>query len=226
VVVNVAHHPDQGEKTVETIKERGGEAALVQADVSDESAVERLIDETVATFGGLDILVNNAGVVAEGPAEDLNMDEWDRILALNLTGTYLCCGMAARKVMIPQRGGRIVNISSIDAKIGLPGGNPAIQISSYHTSKRGVNMLTRCLALEWVSYGITVNSIGPGWNDTESNAGYFVDPAKLELVLSDTPMRRLGNPEELVGAAIFLSSDAASFITGQNLIVDGGYTCW
>jgi NAD(P)-dependent dehydrogenase (short-subunit alcohol dehydrogenase family) len=227
VVVNVAHHPDQGQATVDAIQQKGGEAVLVQADVSNQADVERLVDSAVDAFGGLDILVNNAGIVAGGPAEDLDMETWNRVLAVNLTGVYLCCGMAAKKVMIPQKSGRIINIASISAEIGHPGGNPGLQQAAYHAAKGGVNMLTRCLALEWVSYGIVVNTLSPGWIDTGIDDEWFeADPGNLPLVLDDTPMHRLGNPEELVGAAIFLSSDAVSFMTGQNVIVDGGYTSW
>jgi NAD(P)-dependent dehydrogenase (short-subunit alcohol dehydrogenase family) len=227
VVVNVAHHPEQGQAVLQKIQEAGGDGILVQADVANRSEVDRLIDAALGAFGRLDILINNAGIVGGSPAEELNLDEWDRILAVNLTGVFQCCAIAAKKAMIPQKYGRIVNISSISAEIGHPGGKSALQQAAYHASKGGVNIMTRALALEWVSYGITANTLSPGWIDTGIDDAFFeADPANLELVLNDTPKHRLGHPDELIGAAIFLSSEAANFVTGQNIIVDGGYTSW
>lgn len=227
VVVNVAAHLEQGRKTVEMIRQADSEAILVQADVSVQAEVERLMDEAMRAFGRIDILINNAGIVGGSPAEDLNLEQWNRVLAVNLTGVYMCCAIAARKAMIPQHYGRIVNISSISAEIGHPGGRPGLQQAAYHASKGGVNILSRALALEWVGYGITVNTISPGWINTGIDDEFFeADTANLELVLNDTPMHRLGEASELVGAAIYLSSDASRFTTGQNLIVDGGYTSW
>lgn len=223
LAVNVSAHLDEGQATVEAIKDLGAEAFLVQADVSDKEAVERMIDEVLDTYGRLDILINNAGIGGGSPSENLNMDIWDRVLEVNLTGTYLCCGAAARKAMIPQGRGRIVNISSIDAFIG----DPDMQQVTYHVSKGGVNILTRALALEWVQHDITINAICPGWIGTEFNNAFFAEnPEKLDVVLRDTPMHRLGKPDELVGAAIFLASDAASFMTGQTVVIDGGFTSW
>ncbi len=227
VVVNVANHLDQGQATVDAIRQNGGDAILLQADVSMQTDVLRLVDETLRAYGSLDILINNAGIVGGSPAEDLNIDEWNRVLAVNLTGVYLCSAIAAKEAMIPQKRGRIVNISSISGEIGHPGGKPGLQQAAYHAAKGGVNNLTRALALEWVSYGITVNTISPGWINTGIDDAFFeADPANLKLVLDDTPMHRLGNPNELIGTAIYLSSDSASFVTGQNIKVDGGYTSW
>lgn len=227
VVVNSSHHPDQGRATLAEIREAGGEAIFIQADVSKQEDVLRLVDETLRIFRKVDILINNAGVVGGSPAEDLNIDEWNSVLAVNLTGVYLCSAIVAKKAMIPQKSGRIVNISSISGEIGHPGGKPGLQQAAYHAAKGGVNTLTRALALEWVSYGITVNTISPGWINTGIDDAFFeADPANLELVLNDTPMHRLGNPSELIGTAIYLSSDSASFVTGQNIKVDGGYTSW
>jgi NAD(P)-dependent dehydrogenase (short-subunit alcohol dehydrogenase family) len=227
VVVNVDKHADQGRATLNEIREAGGEAIFLQADVSKQTNVVHLVEETLRIFRRVDILINNAGIVGGSPAEDLNLDEWNRVLAVNLTGVYLCSAITAKKAMIPQKSGRIVNISSISGEICHPGGNPGLQQAAYHAAKGGVNTLTRALALEWVSYGITVNTISPGWINTGIDDAFFqADPANLELVLNDTPMHRLGNPDELVGTAIYLSSDSASFVTGQNIKVDGGYTSW
>ena len=227
VVANSSHHPDQGRATLAEIREAGGEAIFIQADVSKQEDVLRLVDETLRIFRKVDILINNAGVVGGSPAEDLNIVEWNKVLAVNLTGVYLCSAIVAKKAMIPQKSGRIVNISSISGEIGHPGGKPGLQQAAYHAAKGGVNTLTRALALEWVSYGITVNTISPGWINTGIDDAFFeADPANLELVLNDTPMHRLGNPSELIGTAIYLSSDSASFVTGQNIKVDGGYTSW
>jgi 2-deoxy-D-gluconate 3-dehydrogenase len=227
VVVNSSRHPDQGRATLSEIRQAGGEAIFLQADVSNQADVNRLVDETLRIYRRIDILINNAGIVGGSPAEDLNLDEWNQVLAVNLTGVFLCSALVARKAMIPQKGGHIVNISSISGEIGHPGGKPGLQQAAYHAAKGGVDTLTRALALEWVSYGITVNAISPGWINTGIDDAFFAaDPANLELVLNDTPMHRLGNPNELIGTAIYLSSDSASFVTGQNIKVDGGYTSW
>jgi NAD(P)-dependent dehydrogenase (short-subunit alcohol dehydrogenase family) len=223
LAINVSTHLDEGQATVAAVEELGAEAILIQADVADKAAVERMMDLILGTYGRLDVLINNAGVGGGNPAEDLDMDTWDRVLGVNLTGTYLCCGAAARKAMIPQQSGRIVNISSIDAFIG----DPDMQQVTYHVSKGGVNILTRTLALEWVKHNITINAICPGWIGTEFNNAFFAEnSAKLNVVIRDTPMHRLGKPDELVGAAIFLASDAASFMTGQTVVIDGGFTSW
>ena len=227
VVVNAAKHPDQGRATLNEIRQAGGEAIFLQADVSNQTEVVRMVDQVLRVYGRVDILINNAGIVGGSPAEDLNMDEWNRVLAVNLTGVYLCSAIVAKKAMIPQKSGHIVNISSISGEIGHPGGKPGLQQAAYHAAKGGVNTLTRALALEWVSYGITVNTISPGWINTGIDDAFFeADPANLQLVLDDTPMHRLGNPNELIGTAIYLSSDSVSFVTGQNIKVDGGYTSW
>lgn len=231
VVTNSANNPQQGQAVVDFLHQSGFEAAYIQADVSEQTQVEYLVTETLNRFGRIDVLINNAGIVGGAPAESLNMAIWHKVLAVNLTGLYMCCGLVVDKAMIPQRRGRIINISSISAEIGHPGGPQSpvagLQQPAYHASKGGVNVLSRALALEWVSYGITVNTISPGWIDTGIDDEWFAeDPGNREIVLQDTPMRRLGHPEELVGPALFLASDAASFITGHNLVVDGGYTIW
>lgn len=228
VAINVCTHLEQGEAAAAEIEALGGEAIVIQADVSERAAVEAMIDTILARFGRLDILVNNAGVVGGAPAEDLNLEVWNRVLGVNLTGVYLCSAIAAQKAMIPQRSGHIINVSSISGEIGHPGGSlVGLQQAAYHAAKGGVNTLTRALALEWVPYGITVNTISPGWIDTGIDDAWFAeDPTHLPLVIGDTPMRRLGKPDELIGTAIYLSSDASSFITGQNLTIDGGYTIW
>lgn len=223
VVVNCSGHPEEAEETVGEIEERNGQAILVQADVSDKESVEQMIEQTVEAFGGLHILVNSAGINIRGSAEDYHLEDWHRVLSVDLTGVFLCCQAAAKKVMIPQAYGRIVNISSISAEYCQSG----IEQCAYHACKGGVNMLTRGLALEWVEYGITVNALSPGFIRTQLvNRLFEANPGSLEIALNDTPMRRLGEPEELVGAALFLSSDATSFMTGQNVIVDGGYVSW
>jgi NAD(P)-dependent dehydrogenase (short-subunit alcohol dehydrogenase family) len=231
VVTNSASNPQQGQAVVDALSGENCEAIYIQANISDQAQVEYLISETLKQFGRIDVLINNAGIVGGAPAEALDMTVWQKVLSVNLTGLYMCCGLVAKEAMIPQKSGRIINISSISAEIGHPGSprSPIVglQQAAYHAAKGGVNTLSRALALEWVSYGITVNTISPGWIDTGIDDEWFAeDPGNKEIVLHDTPMRRLGRPEELVGPAIFLASDAASFITGHNLVVDGGYTIW
>lgn len=162
-------------------------------------------------------MINNAGVVARGPSEDLPEADWDRVMAVNLKGTFLCA-RAVGQVMIRQGGGGIINIASIMSESGIP------QRLAYSTSKGGVAQLTRTLAVEWACHNIRVNAIAPGYLDTPlTRPLYDQDPEFYDYVIRKTPMRRIIRPEEVVGAAVFLASDASTAVTGQVLAVDGGW---
>ena len=198
------------------IASMGGKAIAVAADVTDEAAVEDAFSRVASAFGAIDILVNNAGLAIRGPADTLSVEDWNRVLAVNLTGMFLCARIAARGMR--GRSGAIVNTASI---MGLSGGlYPNV---AYQTSKGGVVNMTRALALEWVGDGIRVNAVAPTYVKTNFIAGLMADPVKAAHVIEATPMHRLAEPEEVASAILFLASSAASMITGVTLPVDGGF---
>jgi len=199
------------------INRLGGVSFYSRTDVTCESDVKKLIDITLERYGSLDILVNNAGVspLVSRPHE-ISRTDWDNILAINLTGSFLCAKEAA-KVMISNGGGSIVNISSVSSSIALPG------LAAYSASKGGLLMLTKALAFDWAKHNIRVNTVAPGIIETDLNKQLRASKGKIyQYFISRTPMKRLGKPEEIVGAVLFLCSDEASYITGQVLFVDGG----
>jgi NAD(P)-dependent dehydrogenase (short-subunit alcohol dehydrogenase family) len=175
-----------------------------------------LIDRSVAEFGGIDILVNNAGTGAKGLAEDLTEEDWDLVLDTNLKGMFFCAQAAAR-AMIPRGRGRIVNIASIFGAAAFAASVP------YSTSKGGVIQLTRTLAVAWAAHGVTVNAVGPAFIDSPLNAYRKADPDLEQQTLATVPLRRWGKIEDVLSAVVFLASDAAGFVTGHTLFVDGGY---
>jgi NAD(P)-dependent dehydrogenase (short-subunit alcohol dehydrogenase family) len=195
----------------------GVKAVVFQADVSKREEVDRAFAGTAKEFGRLDICVNNAGVSFQMPVEEMPEEEWDNIIDTNMKGVFLCSQAAAR-IMIPQRSGSIINIASISAHaVNVPQ-----KQAVYNSSKAGVAMLTKSMALEWAEYGIRVNSISPGYMKTEMTL------STMEYLFPEweaiTPLGRLGEPEELRGAVVFLASDASSYMIGHDLIIDGGYT--
>ncbi len=201
----------------EAIRDSGGASLPVTADVSKAAGVENLIQKTVERFGRLDILINNAGISPYyKPAETMTETEWDEVMAVNLKGVFLCC-QAAGRVMIPQKSGRIINISSIGGQVALP------LLIAYCAAKGAVERITRVLAVEWAPHHILVNSIAPGYVETDLTKGLSENPARQNALIRQVPLARLGKAEEIVGAAIYLSSDAASYVTGGTLCIDGGW---
>jgi NAD(P)-dependent dehydrogenase (short-subunit alcohol dehydrogenase family) len=187
------------------------------ADVTERSQVEALVAEVLATLGRLDILVNNAGVNIRGPIEELSEDDWDTVVDTNLKGPWLCC-RAVAPVFKRQKSGRVINVSSMLGEISLPGRSP------YASSKGGLTLLTKTLALEWAKDGINVNALCPGPFATEINTPLLNDPATRAQMEANVPLGRWGDPVELGPAAVFLASEASSFMTGATLFIDGGYT--
>lgn len=187
------------------------------ADVSVGSEVERLRGEVESHFGSVDILINNAGINIRGAAEELTEADWDAVIAVNLKGPFLCA-RAFGPGMCGRGWGRVINLGSIMSVIALPGRAP------YASSKAGVLNLTRVLALEWAARGVTVNAICPGPFATDMNKQLLDDPAKYKAFVEKIPAGRWGELHEIAGAALFLASDAASFVTGSALFVDGGWT--
>jgi NAD(P)-dependent dehydrogenase (short-subunit alcohol dehydrogenase family) len=218
-VALTARKTNELEEAQAHLKKMGIEAMIVPSDMSQPSAVEPLIDQVLARFGGIDILVNNAGAAWGARAEDHPLDAWQKIINLNLTAVFTLSQAVGKRAMIPKRKGKIINIASIAGLVGTdPRWMPTI---AYNTSKGGVVNFTRSLAAEWAEYNINVNAIAPG-----------VFPSKMskdmiehgeEMIISAIPMRRLGGPEELKGVAVLLASDASDYITGQTIAVDGGF---
>ncbi len=197
------------------------EAIAMKVDVTSALQVDKMTKKVIEKFGRIDILVNNAGTNKRIPAENLSEEIWHQIINTNLTSVFLC-SQAIGRHMIRQKKGNIINISSICSQVV----NKSIAQSAYHASKAGVSMLTKALAMEWVEYNIRVNAICPGWTKTPLVTKYLENEDNRELVLSFVPMGRIQEPKELTGTVVFLASDASSFITGQEIFVDGGYTCW
>jgi NAD(P)-dependent dehydrogenase (short-subunit alcohol dehydrogenase family) len=210
---------DGGHQTVHMIRENGGDAIFVQVDVSQATAVEAMISKTVETYGRLDCAHNNAGIAsgeqgaftAEYPEE-----RWHQVIAINLTGVWLCMKYEIAQ-MLQQGGGAIVNTASVAGLLGLP------YASAYVASKHGVVGLTKTAALEYAKQGIRVNCVCPGYIETPMTAAEMEDPARLALMMASEPVGRIGKPEEVAEAVVWLCSDAASFVTGHAMTVDGGY---
>ncbi len=192
-------------------------ALAIELDVGDEEQVDAAIAATVAELGGLDIVVNNAAVTAHVPALELTTADWDDVMRTNLRGAFLVARAAAR-VMKDRGGGRIVNLSSPFARVGL-----ADRVA-YSVSKAGLEQLTRSLAVEWAPYGITVNAVAPTTVLTASRQKVFADDAALQRRIAQIPLGRVARPDDVVGAVLFLCAEAGAFVTGESILVDGGYT--
>jgi NAD(P)-dependent dehydrogenase (short-subunit alcohol dehydrogenase family) len=213
----VGLHIEGVEEVAAEINEMGVKALAYQADVSKKDEVDTAFSETLKEFGRLDICVNNAGISFQMPIEDMPEEEWDNIIDTNMKGVFLCSQAAAR-IMIPQRSGCIINLASISGHaVNVPQ-----KQAVYNSSKAGVAMLTKSMALEWAPYGIRVNALSPGYMKTEMTLSTMSHLfPEWEAI---TPLGRLGEPEELRGALLFLASDASSYMIGHDLIIDGGYT--
>jgi NAD(P)-dependent dehydrogenase (short-subunit alcohol dehydrogenase family) len=206
------------DRVKQSAEEMGKGTLGIVCDVTCKSAVTAAFDQVKAHFGRLDVLVNSAGVCIWNKAEDMTEEEWDKVVGLNLKGTFLCC-QAAGRIMIEQGSGSIVNVASMSGSIV---NRPQCQVG-YNSSKAGVIQLTHSLAAEWAQHGVRVNCISPGYTLSELTrqfSEYFGN------WLPYIPMGRMAEPEELVGAVVYLASEAASYTTGHDLVIDGGYSAW
>lgn len=216
-VVVSGRRQDVLEETVNIIKQNGGEAIGVSADVSDYNQVLSLIEKTIQQFGRIDILVNNAGVYFPHDVVSATDEEWNKTLSIDLKGVWLCSKVCLPK-MLEQGGGKIINIASI---LGLVGSE---QCAAYCAAKGGVINLTRQMALDYAPKHINVNAIAPGVIETDMTKPFLENEAMKKSFLEKTPVGRVGTPEDIAYAAVYLASSESDFVTGQTLIVDGGWT--
>ncbi|HEV3153356.1 MAG TPA: SDR family oxidoreductase [Candidatus Baltobacteraceae bacterium] len=216
VVVDYHGDPAPANNLVADIASFGGTACAIAADVSKPVDAQSLIESAVRRYGGVDIMVNNAGTEEEHPFLEMPLEVYNRVIAVDLTGVWLCAQAAARQMADQKRGGRIINISSIHEEVAMPTNAP------YCAAKAGVRMLTRTLSVELAQYGITINNVCPGAIDTPMDKSVKRDPVKHEKLLSEIPMRRMGKPEEVAAMCVYLASDDAAYVTGASLYIDGG----
>jgi 2-deoxy-D-gluconate 3-dehydrogenase len=215
VVVSDINVP-AAEEVAKEIHAKGGRALALRTDVARKAEVEELVRAAVEQFGGLDFAFNNAGVLKIIKPEELSEQDWRTELDVDLTGVFLCC-QAAGRYMIAHGGGKIINTASISGMIVNSG-------LTYSTAKAGVIQLTRVLAYRWAKYKVYVNCLSPGYIRTSMTAPHLQRPEVEQEMLRQTPLRRLGEARDLVGPALFLASPASDFVTGHNLVVDGGVT--
>ena len=217
-VIVADRHREVGEAAAAGIRAAGGQASFVEVDVADAASVQAMVDATLAAHGRLDIAVNNAGVAGRrNPTDRYSLDDWQHIIGINLTGVFHCL-RAELPAMIAGGGGAVVNLASILGSVGMAG-TPA-----YTASKHGVVGLTRTAALDSAQHGIRVNSVGPGFIETPMIAQALSDAAMTAHLITQHPIGRLGQAQEIANTIAFLCSDQASFITGSYYTVDGGYT--
>ena len=225
VAINYLAQPEEARETEEhvhacvaKVRHEGVRDVLVQGDVSKEEDVVRMMREAIDGLGGLDVLINNAGIQISRPSAELSARDFDRVIAVNLRGSFLAAREAIKHFLADDKPGSIVNVSSVHQLIPKP------SYLGYSASKGGMQNLTRTLALEYAARGIRVNGIGPGATVTPINRAWIDDPVKRAQVEEHIPMRRAGDADEMAGVACFLASDLAAYITGQTIFVDGGLT--
>lgn len=216
IVIPISRDENKLKIILETLEEKNYEYLGLTGDVTNRTNVQTCLDKILSEYSHVDALVNSAGAFVKKPAIEISDNEWDSVLDTNLKGTFNTCTIFGKE-MINKRSGTIVNIASMAGHVALSDTSP------YAASKAGVLQLTRSLAIEWAEFNVRVNSISPGFFKTPLNEKALSDPIRLKNILDKTPMKRLGKLEELASVAIFLTTDASKFITGQNISVDGGF---
>ena len=216
IVIDYVGAPDNAAAVVKEIEGAGGKAIAVDADVTKQELVDGLIAQAVQRFGHLDIMVNNAGIEEKHPFLETPLALWDKVIAVNLTGPWLGAQAAARQMVQQGRGGRIINISSVHEDLPMPTNAP------YCAAKGGLRMLMRTIAVELAPHQITVNNIGPGAVDTPMDAPLKEHPELMKQLLSEIPLGRMAQPDEIGELAVYLASDAAAYVTGSTFFIDGG----
>jgi NAD(P)-dependent dehydrogenase (short-subunit alcohol dehydrogenase family) len=219
-LVLCARKRERCEEAAEALCSHGVQTLALGCDVKDKASIQQVAEEALAKFGRIDILVNNAGVSWGASVEEMTLEQWDKVLSTNLTGTFLFC-QAVGKAMASQGSGKIINIASV---AGLGGSSSELQAIGYHASKGGVIAFTKDLACKWAEHNIQVNAIAPGWFPTHMSR--HVMEHRKDSLLQKIPLGRFGGDHDLKGAAVFLASDAAAYVTGHVLVVDGGQTAW
>jgi NAD(P)-dependent dehydrogenase (short-subunit alcohol dehydrogenase family) len=215
-IVLAARSEEALDAVAEKVRARGVKALVLPTSVEEEGQLDRLVEQTMDEFGRIDVLVNSAGTTARRPAIDSSVEEWDRVLAVNLRSVFLLCQKVAR-IMMKQGGGKIINVASLLSEIGVP------FIPAYAASKGGVRQLTKALAVEWAEHNIRVNAIGPGYFRTELTEPLYHDPERYRRIMDRLAIKRWGKPDDLKGAVVYLASRASDYVTGQILYVDGGW---
>jgi NAD(P)-dependent dehydrogenase (short-subunit alcohol dehydrogenase family) len=218
-VIAVSRTPEELEVTAREIRDLGRSAVAIPADITKVCEIDRVVERALAEFGQIDVLVNNAGMNITQFAVDVTEEAWDSVMNLNLKATFFMSQRVGR-VMIEQHRGKIVNMASQMAQVGY------YKRSAYCASKGGVAQLTKVLAIEWAPHGINVNCVAPTFVETAMTAPMFADRAFYEDVMRRIPLSRLGQPKDVVGAVVYLSSAASNFVTGHTLLVDGGWVAW
>lgn len=219
-VIVASRNMDALQQVAGEIKAKGRKALALSVDVTDEKSIAEMIKAISANFSHLDILVNGAGMAIRKPADTFPAEDFRKVLDLNATGTFLV-SQAAGRIMIKQKSGSIINVSSVRGQYGLPA-----DYAAYCASKGAVDTLTKTLACEWAKYNVRVNAIAPTIVETELTKSALANPDYAKMMKNRIPMGRWAMPEDTVGATVFFASDAASFVTGQILYIDGGVTTW
>ena len=215
-VVASSRRQEVVDSTADELEKLGSETLRLTSDVQDRASIEKLCDEVVARFGRIDIAMVAAGVLKKVPSADLTEEDWSRVIDINLSGSFRANQVIGRQ-MIQQGSGAIINTASMTSFVSFA------QVLAYNCSKAGVKMLTETLAVEWAEHGVRVNAVAPGVFRTPMNTKVLDIPERMEAIVKRTPMGRIGALDEMVGAAVYLASDAAKFVTGVTIPVDGGF---
>ncbi|WP_413628282.1 glucose 1-dehydrogenase [Fructilactobacillus vespulae] len=216
IVINYRKNLDSAKTTAEIVKQNGGKVIIKQGDISQDGIADELIDAAVKEFGEMDIFFNNAGMETQKPTHEVSLDEWNRVISVNLNGTFLGTKAAINYWIKNNKQGNVINTSSVHQQIPWP------TFASYAASKGGIKLFTETTAMEYAKKNIRINQICPGAINTPINAEKFSDPAAYAETASMVPMGRIGKPEEVSAGAAWLASDESSYVTGQSLFIDGG----